>query len=60
MSASAFDWLVVTAVIFAAIAAAAGIAAIIESWLEWRREREQRLPPPEWRARVTRKWGVPE
>ena len=60
MSAAAFDWLVVTAAIFAAVAVAATIAAIIESWLEWKREREQRLPDPEWRARVVRRWGVPE
>jgi hypothetical protein len=60
MSASAFDWLILTVGIFAAIAAAATIAAIIESWLEWRRERNERLPPPEWRARVVRRWGVPE
>ena len=57
---AAFDWLILTAGIFAAIAAAAGIAAIIESRMEWKREREQRLPPPEWRARVVRRWGVPE
>jgi uncharacterized membrane protein YraQ (UPF0718 family) len=60
MSASAFDWLVVTAAIFAAVAVAATIAAIIESRMEWKREREQRLPEPEWRARVVRRWRVPE
>ena len=57
---AAFDWLILTVGIFAAIAAAATIAAIIESRMEWKREREQRLPPPEWRARVVRRWGVPE
>jgi hypothetical protein len=60
MSASAFDWLILTVAIFAAIAVAALIAAAIESWLEWKREREQRLPEPEWRARVVRRWRVPE
>jgi uncharacterized membrane protein YraQ (UPF0718 family) len=60
MSNEAFDWLVVTAAICAAVAVASTIGAIIESWLEWKREREQRLPDPEWRARVTRRWGVPE
>ncbi len=60
MTASAFDWLILTVGIFAAIAVAALIAAAIESWLEWRRERNQRLPNPEWRARVVRRWKVPE
>lgn len=60
MSAEMFDWLILTAAIFAAIAVAAAIAAIIESRMEWKREREQRLPDPEWRARVVRRWGVPE
>lgn len=55
-----FDWLILTAAIFAAIAVAAAIAAIIESRMEWKREREQRLPEPNCRARVTRRWGVPE
>jgi hypothetical protein len=57
---AAWDWLILTVGIFAAIAVAALIAAAIESWLEWRRERNQRLPDPEWRARVVRRWRVPE
>jgi hypothetical protein len=57
---AAWDWLILTVGIFAAIAVAALIAAAIESWLEWRRERNQRLPNPEWRARVVRRWRVPE
>jgi hypothetical protein len=57
---SAFDWLILTVGIFAAIAAAAGIAALIESRMEWKREREQRLPEPNCRARVVRRWMVPE
>lgn len=60
MNTEAFDWFILIAGIFAAIAVAATVAAIIESWLEWRREREERLPDPEWRARVHRRWKVPE
>ena len=60
MTTEAFDWFILTAGILAAIAVAATVAAIIESWLEWRREREERLPDPEWRARVHRRWKVPE
>lgn len=60
MSSEAFDWLVLGTGIFMAIGACALVAAVIESWLEWRREREERLPAPEWRARVVRRWGVPE
>lgn len=57
---AAWDWLILTGALFVAVAVASTIAAIIESWLEWRRERNDRLPPPEWRARVVRRWGVPE
>lgn len=57
---AAWDWLILTSCIVAGIAVAALIAAVIESWLERKRERNQRLPAPEWRARVTRRWGVPE
>ena len=60
MNTEMLDWLILTAGILAAIAVAALIAAAIESWLEWRRERNERLPPPAWRARVTRRWRVPE
>jgi hypothetical protein len=60
MTASAFDWLILTVGIFAAIAVAAAIAALIESRMEWKREREQRLPEPNCRARVVRRWRVPE
>lgn len=60
MSAEAFDWLIVTVGILIGIAALAGVAALIESQWERKRDREQRLPPPEWRARVYRRWGVPE
>lgn len=47
-------------VCFGAIGLAALVCAVLESWLEWRRERNQRLPPPNCRARVTRRWNVPE
>lgn len=60
MNTEMLDWLILTGLVFVAVAVCSTIAAIIESWLEWRREREQRLPDPEWRARVTRRWGVPE
>ena len=60
MSAEMLDWLILTGLLFVAVAVASTIAAIIESWLEWRRERNERLPPPEWRARVVRRWKVPE
>ena len=60
MSAEMLDWLILTGLLFVAVAVASTIAAIIESWLEWKREREQRLPYPEWRARVVRRWRVPE
>jgi len=60
MSAEMLDWLILTGLLFVAVAVASTIAAIIESWLEWRRERNERLPDPEWRARVVRRWGVPE
>ena len=60
MSNEALDWLTLTVAILAGIAAGALIAAVIESWLEWRRERNQRLPEPNCRARVVRRWGVPE
>ena len=60
MNAEMLDWLILTGGIFAAVAVAALVAAVIESRMEWKRERNQRLPAPEWRARVTRRWGVPE
>lgn len=60
MSTEAFDWLCVTAGIFIFFGIAAVFGAIVESWMEWRREREERLPDPEWRARVVRRWKVPE
>jgi hypothetical protein len=60
VSNEAFDWLVVLTLWMAVIGAGAFVGMVWESWAEWRREREQRLPPPEWRARVVRRWKVPE
>ena len=60
MSAEAFDWLVLLTGWVVLLGVGAIVGAIVESYLEWRREREQRLPPPAWRARVVRRWKVPE
>lgn len=60
MSSEAFDWLVLVTAWFVVIGVGAFIGMVCESWLEWRRERAERLPPPSWRARVVRRWGVPE
>ena len=60
MSNEAFDWLVLTAGIFLGIGVCALVAAVVESQWQRKRDREERLPPPEWRARVYRRWGVPE
>jgi hypothetical protein len=60
MSTEAFDWAVIVTAFIVALGIGSVIGAIVESRMEWRREREQRLPPPEWRARVVRRWKVPE
>ena len=60
MSAEAFGWLILVGGFIIALGIGSIIGAIVESYLERRREREQRLPPPEWRARVVRRWRVPE
>ena len=60
MPTEAFDWLLIPLGFIIALGVGSVIAAIIESRMEWRREREERLPPPEWRARVVRRWRVPE
>lgn len=62
MSSEAFDWFVVLAMWFAILGVGALIGVLWESHAEWRRERRtnRRLPAPEWRARVQRRWGVPE
>lgn len=60
MSTEAFDWLCLTAGFIAALGIGAAIGAIVESYIELRRQRNERLPPPNVRARVYRRWGVPE
>lgn len=60
MSSEAFDWLVLLTGWVALLGVGAFVGMLVESYLEWRREREQRLPPPAWRARVVRRWKVPE
>jgi len=60
MSTEAFDWVILVGGFIIALGIGSVIAAIIESRMEWRREREQRLPPPNVRARVYRRWRVPE
>ena len=60
MSSEAFDWLVLVVAWVVVFGVGAFVGMIVESYLEWRREREQRLPPPAWRARVVRRWRVPE
>lgn len=60
MTTESFDWLVLTAGIFAALGIGAIIGAIVESFIERRRQRNERLPEPNCRSRVYRRWGVPE
>lgn len=60
MTNESFAWLFFTLGFIVAIGVLAAVAAIFESQWQRRRDREQRLPPPEWRARVVRRWKVPE
>ena len=60
MTNEAFDWLMLVGGFIIALGIGSVIAAIIESRMEWRREREERLPEPNCRARVVRRWRVPE
>jgi hypothetical protein len=60
VSAEAFDWLVVLTAWIALFGVGAFVGMVWESWVEWRRERSTRLGQPNCRARVTRRWGVPE
>ena len=60
MTNEAFDWLILVGGFIIALGIGSVIAAIIESRMEWRREREERLPEPNCRARVVRRWRVPE
>ena len=60
MNTEAFDWLCLVIGFITALGIGSIIGAIVESWLELRRERRERLPEPNVRARVVRRWKVPE
>ena len=60
MTNEAFSWLFFTLGFFIAIGVLAAVAAIFESQWQRRRDRNERLPEPNCRARVYRRWGVPE
>lgn len=57
MSAEAFDWLVVLALLTTCIGVCAGVAGVVE-WFEHRRKQRElnawrqwgRVPPPNWRS----------
>lgn len=57
---TAFDWAVIVTAFIAFLAVGSVIGAIVESYLERRRERRELLPEPNVRARVYRRWRVPE
>ena len=60
MTNETFGWLILVVGFIAALGIGSVIAAIVESHMEWRRERAERLPEPNCRARVYRRWRVPE
>lgn len=60
MTNEIFAWLCLTAGFIAALGIGAAIGAIVESYIELRRLRNERLPEPNVRARVVRRWRVPE
>lgn len=60
MSNEAFDWLILVGGFIIALGIGSMIGAVVESYLERRREQRQRLPEPNCRARVVRRWRVPE
>ena len=60
MSTEAFDWAVIATAFIVALGIGSVIGAVVESDLERRREQRQRLPEPNCRARVVRRWRVPE
>lgn len=60
MTPAAFDWLLIPLAFIVALGVGSMIGAVVESYLERRREQRQRLPEPNCRARVVRRWGVPE
>ena len=57
---TAFDWAVIVVAFIAFLAVGSMIGAVVESYIERRREQRQRLPEPNVRARVYRRWRVPE
>ena len=57
---AAFDWAVIVTAFIAALGVGSMIGAVVESWMERRREQRQRLPEPNCRAKVVRRWRVPE
>lgn len=60
MTNESFAWLALTAGFIVALGIGAFVGAIVESFIERRRERNERLPEPSCRARVVRRWRVPE
>ena len=55
MTNESFAWLALTAGFIAALGVGAIIGAIVESYIERRRQRNERLPEPNCRARVVRR-----
>ena len=60
MTNEAFDWVILVGGVIIALGIGAAIGAIVESYIELRRQRNERLPEPNCRARVVRRWRVPE
>ncbi len=60
MSTEAFDWLLIPLGVIVGLGVGSMIGAVVESYLERRREQRQRLPEPNCRARIVRRWRVPE
>jgi hypothetical protein len=56
MSNEAFDWFVLLTGWFVLLAVGGLVGMLVESWLEWRRERRRNLGEPEWRARTLGGW----
>ena len=60
MTNEAFGWLILVGGFIIALGIGSIIGAIVESYIELRRQRNERLPEPNCRARVVRRWRVPE